>query len=91
MKSIFTLFSVMVLSVALVGCQYDLQEVEKLRVQNAAQSFASQADYTFLGCSGTDSDGDGYVTCTAKDPASSSIANLSCSYKSAGAGCKFKD
>jgi len=70
---------------ALVACgAYQLSEVEKLRVGAAAGDYAARAATRLVGCSGQDSDRDGYVTCDLGDGAS-----IVCSY-GAEPGCKRK-
>lgn len=91
MKTTFALTSLtqalalMVVLLLLTACgPYQLQEVEKLRVGAAAGDYAARSGTTLTGCSGQDSDRDGYVTCDLGDGSS-----IACSYGSEP-GCKRK-
>jgi hypothetical protein len=75
-------------SVALVACG-DLSPSDLQKAELAAMKFSVGMDATYLGCSGKDSDQDGYVTCSAQSKATLDIKELSCSYTGAG-GCKLK-
>lgn len=74
--------------VSLVGCgPYQLSPSEKDTTELGALKFATALGGTFVGCSGQDSDGDKYVTCTVKLP-DATIKEILCAYNSAG--CKEK-
>lgn len=83
------------LSIGLAACgAYALDATEKLAAEAGARQFAERAGGTYTGCSGQDSDRDGYVTCEVKLPGATATvrvdASLLCSYKAASVGCKRK-
>lgn len=75
---------------ALAACgdgAYQLTSTEVSVAQNGARDFADRAGGKFLSCSGQDSNGDSYVTCSVTSSAGAE-EELLCSYKSQG--CKRK-
>ena len=78
------------LMTSLTACgPYHLTEQEKTVTDLGARETADRSQADFVGCSGQDSDKDGYVTCTIKDRVSPKAEHeLLCSYKSRG--CKRK-
>ena len=69
----------------LTACgSYQLTELEKLRVGSAASDYAARLDATLVGCSGQDSDRDGYVSCDLSNDTA-----IVCSYGEQS-GCKRK-
>lgn len=76
----------------LAGCgPYQLTEAEQTATELGARDFAEPAGGTYVSCSGQDSDGDGYVTCSVslKDASGKAVeTDLACSYRSRG--CKRK-
>jgi len=79
-----------VLATSLGACgPYQLSEQERTTSELGAREIADRSQAEFVGCSGQDSDKDGYVTCTIKDRASPRAEHeLACAYKSRG--CKRK-
>jgi hypothetical protein len=75
--------------IALAGCggPYTLTPAERDTTELGAVKFSQAAGYTFVSCSGQDSDRDSYVTCTMKKPEGNMFEAL-CSYT--GSGCKAK-
>lgn len=68
---------------------YQLADTERQVAELGAREIADRSQADFVGCSGQDSDKDGYVTCTIKDRASPRAEHeLACAYKSRG--CKRK-
>lgn len=65
---------------------YSLQPSEALLTEAGARDFAERQGGKFLACSGQDSDGDSYVTCTVDKGGKEE--ELLCSY--ASRGCKKK-
>lgn len=78
-----------ILPLALVACDssYDLNETERGQTELGAREFAEKTNGKFVSCSGKDSDGDEYVTCTVTDPAGAT-KELLCGFKARG--CKGK-
>jgi hypothetical protein len=74
---------------ALAACDnsYDLTEAERAQTELGAREFADKTKGTFVSCSGRDSDGDKYVTCSVTDPAGAT-KELLCGFKARG--CKSK-
>ncbi|MFY9293296.1 MAG: hypothetical protein WAP03_21745 [Methylorubrum rhodinum] len=86
MKRILTLAAV--LSLAACG-PYQLNDQERSTAELGAREIADRSQADFVGCSGQDSDKDGYVTCTIKDRSSPKAEHeLACAY--ASRGCKRK-
>lgn len=75
---------------ALTACgPYQLSGDERERAELGARERAERSGSDYVGCSGQDSDKDGYVTCTIKDRASPKAEHeIACAYKSRG--CKSK-
>ena len=87
--------SVAILAIFLASCgAYQLSANESLLAEAGARDYAERSNAKFISCSGTDSDGDTYVTCTINESAVGTQAtpaqdsSLLCSYKSRG--CKKK-
>ena len=80
----------LVLTSSLAACgPYQLSEQERSVTELGAREIADRSQADFVGCSGQDSDKDGYVTCTIKDRVSPHAEHeLLCAYKSRG--CKRK-
>jgi len=80
---------IILLPLALAACDnsYDLTEQERAQTELGAREFAEKTNGKFVSCSGKDSDGDDYVTCTVTDPAGTT-KELLCGFKSRG--CKGK-
>lgn len=74
-------------ALAACGGPYQLEPQERDTTELGAVKFSQAAGYTFISCSGQDSDRDKYVTCTMKKP-DGNMTEALCSYK--GAGCKVK-
>lgn len=90
MKRIALAALAVALTTSLAACgPYQLTEQEKTVTDLGARETADRSQADFVGCSGQDSDKDGYVTCTIKDRVSPKAEHeLLCSYKSRG--CKRK-
>lgn len=83
-----SLFTTSGLALALVACgAYALSSAERDTTELGALKYATASGGSFVSCSGQDSDGDSYVTCTIKDNAGV-ISSVLCSYQSPG--CKPK-
>ena len=79
-------------ALALAGCQGDphnLDAAERSTAELGALKYGQAAGLGFVSVSGLDSDGDGYVTTTFKDPGGRLISAV-CSYRDGAAGCKTK-
>lgn len=90
----YKLLFLAVLSLGLAGCGdkgHELNSTEKNTAEIGARQFAERSKFEFISCSGSDSDGDGYVTCSIKDLKSSLMTNLLCSYRNSSVGCKSKN
>lgn len=88
MKKILLLSVLSIGVFALWACgPYQLSGSETSVTQNGARDYAERAGGKFLSCSGQDSDGDSYVTCTIQNKSGADEALL-CSYKAQG--CKPK-
>ncbi|MCX7204762.1 MAG: hypothetical protein NT086_02000 [Proteobacteria bacterium] len=89
----------LVLGLSLVACskRQTLSTEQHQSVSNAARSFytaqtSSGKQGVFMSCQGTDSDGDGNVTCTGQVPTNEGAMRFQeslCSFEGA-AGCKLK-
>jgi hypothetical protein len=76
------------LSLLLAGCDpsIDLNSAQQI----AAETGARRTLAHFETCSGRDSDGDGYVTCSGRETKEGPVVTLLCSYKNNAIGCKRK-
>jgi hypothetical protein len=74
-------------SLSACGSEYQLETQEQKMAEFGALKYASAEGGKFTSCSGQDSDGDSYVTCTIKDGQNVTV-ELLCSYKTEG--CKRK-
>ena len=76
----------------LAGCDNSvtLDNNQMKTVKLAGMEYAGNSGSDFVGCSGLDSDGDGYVTCTMKNRTTSVVSAMLCSYKGDAGGCKNK-
>ena len=82
MKRILTLAAV--LSLAACG-PHQLTENERTTAELGAREIADRSQSDFVGCSGQDSEKDGYVTCTIKDRAAPRAEHeVACAYASRG-------
>lgn len=88
MKKFLVLGAFGFMALGLAACQHALTSAESQAVELGAVKYAMAANATFVSCSGIDSDGDSYVTCTIKDTVTASIKEVACSYDSPG--CKQK-
>jgi hypothetical protein len=93
MKKLFTGAALAVAMLSLASCgAYTLNSSEQLLAEAGARDYAERTDGKFVTCSGQDSDGDQYVTCSVETKATSTNPkgqdDLLCSYKSRG--CKRK-
>lgn len=53
------------------------------------QEFALKADITPIGCLDRDTDGDGYVSCTARDNVTKLLIDVQCASSPFNSGCKL--
>lgn len=53
------------------------------------EEFSGKANITPLGCLDVDSDGDGYVSCTARDNITQQLIDVQCAYSRWTSGCKL--
>lgn len=84
---------VLALTIPLIACgAYQLDDQERMITELGAQDYAGRSGGKFVSCSGQDSDGDNYVTCTIQTATQGntpgSEQELLCSYSSRG--CKRK-
>lgn len=89
MKPLIALVAALSLA-ACSGGPYQLTQGEQNSAQLGARQFSQNFGAEFVGCSASDSDKDGYVTCTGKDKASGAPDSFLCSYKDNAVGCKPK-
>lgn len=77
---------------ALAACgPYQLSDAERQTAELGARDIADRSQADFIGCSGQDSDKDGYVTCSVRGRAApQAVSELACSYKAGSRGCKRK-
>ena len=88
MKYLVSGLALAIVAVGLVACgPYSLTSSERDAAELGALKYATASGGKFISCSGQDSDGDKYVTCTITNQAGASEALL-CSYLSPG--CKAK-
>jgi len=74
----------------LAACEHDLSPQEQQTAELGARAFADRSASSYVGCSGRDSDSDGYVTCSIKANAPpSTVTEVLCAYKGQP-GCKSK-
>lgn len=70
---------------------YQLSAEERQTAELGARDHADRTQSDYVGCSGQDSDKDGYVTCSTKARAAPHAeSEILCSYKSGSRGCKRK-
>ena len=87
---IIAVAAAMTLTLAACG-PYQLSESERQTAELGARDIAERSGADFVGCSGSDSDNDGYVTCTIKGKsAPNATSDLLCSFKNGARGCKRK-
>ncbi|TXM69604.1 hypothetical protein [Methylobacterium sp. WL120] len=96
MTKFLTVGAVVGMALALGACKTELDSKQKDTANYGGLQFANSVGGKFLSCSGTDSDGDGYVSCTAQVPGGVEnqgrrleMTEILCSYKG-NAGCKIK-
>lgn len=88
MKRILALAAV--LSLAACG-PYQLSAEERQTAELGARDHADRTQSDWVGCSGQDSDKDGYVTCSTKSRNGvHAESEILCSYKAGSRGCKRK-
>lgn len=76
---------------ALAACgAYSLSATERSTAELGARDFAERTNAKFASCSGQDSDGDSYVTCTIVSVETGQDQDLLCSYAENARGCKRK-
>lgn len=77
-------------TVMLAACgPYQLSATERDTTELGALQYANSLSGKFVSCSGQDSDGDSYVTCTISDK-DGKPQEILCSYGAGAAGCKMK-
>lgn len=70
---------------------YQLSAEERQTAELGARDHADRTQSDWVGCSGQDSDKDGYVTCSTKSRTGAHAeSEILCSYKSGSRGCKRK-
>jgi hypothetical protein len=88
---ILKLSTTALLAVGLVACGNSISSSAKAIADNGGTAFSINAGGKFLGCSGEDSDGDGYVSCTMQPAVANGVTpppvEILCGYKTAG--CKL--
>jgi hypothetical protein len=87
-KKILLGLSVLLLSAC--GGPYNLDSDESTTAELGARDYADKSQADFLGCSGIDSEPDGYVTCEIRDRQTRISQKLTCSYRNKARGCKSK-
>jgi hypothetical protein len=78
---------------ALAACSagpHNLTQAEQQTAELGGIKFTQALGQDFLGCSGIDSEPDGYVTCSSKNRETAAVSQIVCSYQSGAAGCKMK-
>jgi hypothetical protein len=85
-KGVLTLVVSGLVGAGCIGCDssYMLNDAERATAELGARDFAERSGARYISCSGQDSDGDDYVTC------STSTNELACSYIESARGCKVK-
>lgn len=80
------------LAAPLAACgPYQLTDAERMTAELGARDYADRTQSDYVGCSGQDSEPDGYVTCSVKGRAApQSQQEIACSYKAGSRGCKRK-
>jgi prepilin-type N-terminal cleavage/methylation domain-containing protein len=53
------------------------------------QEFSHTADITPIGCASRDTDGDGYISCTARDNVTKQLIDVQCASSPFNSGCKL--
>lgn len=94
MKKTLAMASAVGLTLLLAGCKHELSSDERGVAEHGALMYANSTGAKFGSCSGLDSDGDGYVTCSVDYPPSQAGARsenreIVCSY-GGSPGCKTK-
>ena len=86
----YALLAVPLLMLAACG-PYQLDAAERQTAELGARDHADRSQSDYVGCSGQDSDKDGYVTCeTRARAAGHASTEILCSYKAGSRGCKRK-
>lgn len=90
MKRTMMIAGALVLALGLAACgPYQLSAEERQTAELGARDRADRSQADYVGCSGQDSDKDGYVTCSTKSRiAPHAESEMLCSYRSRG--CKAK-
>jgi len=86
-KALVVLFLASLLSSCAKG-PVTLSNEEMKTVKLAAMEFGAKLGEDLAGCSGQDSEPDGYVSCTFSKRSTSAVVNHQCSYKGDAGGCK---
>ena len=84
MKYFALIFVILLLS----ACGQTADQIRTQAMSNGAM-FAQASDLKLIDCSGIDSDGNNYVTCSFKDKVKQTVVKAECSYNPGG-GCKYK-
>lgn len=87
---IAALLATITVLVTACGGPYSLTPDERRTAEMGSLRYSQAAGLDHVSCSGSDSDLDGYVTCTAKTRKDGTLNNLACSYKAGAEGCKIK-
>lgn len=92
MKKFLTTLAAAALALSVTACgAYQLTAEERQSAELGARDTADRSQADYVGCSGSDSDRDGYVTCSIKSRANPGTqTDLLCSYASGSRGCKRK-
>lgn len=79
-------------SLLLVACSsnHNLSPAEQNNAELGAREYSQAATADFVNCSGIDSNGDGYVTCTMKDKTNGKLIEIVCAFGDGAKGCKLK-
>ena len=74
------------LALAACGGAYALTDAEQTNAELGARSYAERVEGAYVSCSGSDSDGDGYVSCDVRTDGG--VVGIACAYETRG--CKAK-
>lgn len=86
-------FAVVAACIVLVACSpspHTLTQAESQTAELGGIKFTQALGQDFVGCSGIDSEPDGYVTCSSKNRETAAVSQIVCSYQSGATGCKMK-
>lgn len=80
----------LLLLLAACDSRHSLDNEQRQNAEYGALRYASGVGGSAVECSGLDSDGDGYVTCSYLPKNATAKTEIVCAYQSRGGGCKEK-